>query len=100
MPDFIGLAEEWNWGLQEMGYSHVDLNGRFHEGKSNIMKYFRQFKFKYYTLSIFGDSFIGTDTIRYAVKAGLRRAAFSGYIQPARNRKRLTIKKFSSVEKV
>lgn len=33
LPDYIGLANEWNLAGVEMGYSHVDLNGRHSEGK-------------------------------------------------------------------
>jgi hypothetical protein len=32
MPSEIGLANEWNWAGQEMGYRHLDLNGRYDEG--------------------------------------------------------------------
>lgn len=33
IPDCIGLAREWNLAGQEMGYPHIDLNGRHTEGK-------------------------------------------------------------------
>jgi len=32
MPSEIGLANEWNWAGQEMGYPHLDLNGQYEEG--------------------------------------------------------------------
>ncbi|ODM99988.1 Glucose dehydrogenase [FAD, quinone] [Orchesella cincta] len=73
IPDCVGLAEEWNRAGVEMGYPHIDLNGRHTEG---------------------------FDTVFYPIKTGVRQATYRSYIQPARNRPSLLIRKFAHVNKV